>query len=127
VADGDAALGRAPLLIRWRVRVGPWHLWLAALVALGLGIRLGYVVGWSGPGRQTGDAIYYHVGANLLADGDGFLHPLTVAFAYREMPGADHPPAYSRRRRVRGQAHRREWHRPDRRGPGRRPPDIVDA
>jgi 4-amino-4-deoxy-L-arabinose transferase-like glycosyltransferase len=94
VADGDAGQGRAPLLVRWRLRVGSWHLWLVALVALGLGIRLGYVVGWSGPARETGDAIYYHVGANLLADGHGFLHPIALAFAFREMPGADHPPAY---------------------------------
>jgi 4-amino-4-deoxy-L-arabinose transferase-like glycosyltransferase len=94
VADGDAGQGLVPLLVRWRGRVGPWHLWLGALVALGLGIRLGYVVGWSSPARETGDAIYYHVGANLLADGRGFLHPVALAFAYREMPGADHPPAY---------------------------------
>lgn len=45
VADGDAGKGRAPLLVRWRLRVEPWHLWLAALVVLGLSIRLGYVVG----------------------------------------------------------------------------------
>lgn len=46
------------------------------------------------PERESGDAIYYHVGANLLADGHGFLHPLALAFEFREMPGADHPPAY---------------------------------
>jgi 4-amino-4-deoxy-L-arabinose transferase-like glycosyltransferase len=83
-----------PRLVRWRQRVEPWHVWLAALVAVGFGIRLGYVVGWSTPDRQNGDAVYYHVGANLLADGRGFLHPIALAFTFRQIPGADHPPAY---------------------------------
>jgi 4-amino-4-deoxy-L-arabinose transferase-like glycosyltransferase len=81
---------------RWRARARqlPWHVWLAAIVAAGLAVRLGYVIGWSHPARESGDAVYYHVGANLLADGEGFIHPVAAAFTMRRMPGADHPPAY---------------------------------
>jgi 4-amino-4-deoxy-L-arabinose transferase-like glycosyltransferase len=81
---------------RWRTRFRrlPWRVWLAAIVAAGLAIRLGYVIGWSNPARESGDAVYYHVGANLLADGEGFIHPVAAAFTFRRVPGADHPPAY---------------------------------
>jgi 4-amino-4-deoxy-L-arabinose transferase-like glycosyltransferase len=34
------------------------------------------------------------VGANLLAEGEGFIHPVAAAFTFRRIPGADHPPAY---------------------------------
>jgi 4-amino-4-deoxy-L-arabinose transferase-like glycosyltransferase len=70
--------------------------WLWALLAIafvGLGIRVGYVVGWHAFDEVGGDAYYYHRGANLLADGKGFVHP----FAYDEgvtIAGADHPPGY---------------------------------
>jgi 4-amino-4-deoxy-L-arabinose transferase-like glycosyltransferase len=40
-----------------------------------------------------GDAYYYHQGANLLADGEGFIHP----FGWLEgksVESADHPPLY---------------------------------
>jgi 4-amino-4-deoxy-L-arabinose transferase-like glycosyltransferase len=81
---------------RWRARIRrlPWRVWLVAIVAAGLAIRLGYVIGWSSPAREKGDAIYYHVGANLLADGEGFIHPVLAAFTFRRVQGADHPPAY---------------------------------
>ena len=78
----------------WRARLSVWHAWLVAIVAVALTIRLGYVIGWSDSSRQAGDAVYYHVGANLLADGEGFVHPVALAFTFRELPGADHPPAY---------------------------------
>lgn len=76
-----------------RVRIEAWYVWLAAIVAVGLAVRLGYVIWWAVP-DEGGDAAYYHVGANLLADGRGFLHPLTLGWEFREVPGADHPPAY---------------------------------
>lgn len=63
--------------------------WLAGIVLVGLAIRLGWIL----LSRQNltfgGDAGFYHLGANLLADGKGFVSP------YR--PGrqaADHPPLY---------------------------------
>ena len=75
-------------------RVSVWWRWLGLVVVVGFGIRIGYILGWWDPLKLVGDAVYYHVGANLLADGKGFLHPIEVAFNFRETPGADHPPAY---------------------------------
>lgn len=80
--------------VRWRTRLTVWHRWLIGIVLAALAIRLGYVIGWTGPAQVRGDAVYYHEGANLLADGRGFLHPVAVAYQFREIQGADHPPAY---------------------------------
>ena len=41
----------------------------------------------------VGDAYYYHAGANLLADGKGYLDPYGYA-QHHELPGAAHPPLY---------------------------------
>jgi 4-amino-4-deoxy-L-arabinose transferase-like glycosyltransferase len=70
--------------------------WLWALVAIGLvalGIRAGYVLGWHDLDSVGGDAYYYHHGANLLADGEGFVHPFAFDDGVR-IAGADHPPGY---------------------------------
>jgi 4-amino-4-deoxy-L-arabinose transferase-like glycosyltransferase len=70
-----------------------WLLALVAIALVGLGIRVGYVVGWHALDSVGGDAYYYHHGANLLAEGHGFVHP----FAWDDgvkVPGADHPPGY---------------------------------
>jgi len=77
-----------------RFRVTAWHAWLIGVVTAALAIRLGYVIGWSDSSRQAGDAIYYHVGGNLLADGRGFINPVLAAFEFREAQAAEHPPAY---------------------------------
>src|SRR5918992_6027915 len=69
-----------------------WVFALLAICAVALGIRVGYVLGWRDVPSIEGDARYYHDGANLLADGEGFVHP----YAWRDgvrVPGADHPPA----------------------------------
>ncbi|HEY8523424.1 MAG TPA: glycosyltransferase family 39 protein [Acidimicrobiales bacterium] len=72
--------------------------WLVALLlicALGLALRVGYVLGWQqiADDELGGDAFYYHAAANLLADGEGFVHPFFWEEGIRA-PGADHPPAY---------------------------------
>lgn len=70
-----------------------WLFALLAICAVGLAIRVGYVMGWRDVDTIDGDPRYYHEGANLLADGEGFVHP----FAWDEgvrAPGADHPPGY---------------------------------
>jgi len=70
-----------------------WLYALLAICAVALGIRVGYVLGWRDVPSIEGDARYYHDGANLLADGEGFVHP----YAWRDgvrIAGADHPPAY---------------------------------
>jgi 4-amino-4-deoxy-L-arabinose transferase-like glycosyltransferase len=66
---------------------------LLAICVVALGVRVGYTVGWKQVDTIGGDAYYYHRGANLLADGKGFVHP----YAYDKgvhIPGADHPPGY---------------------------------
>jgi 4-amino-4-deoxy-L-arabinose transferase-like glycosyltransferase len=70
-----------------------WLYALLAICAVALGLRVGYVLGWRDVPSIEGDARYYHDGANLLADGEGFVHP----YAWRDgvrIAGADHPPAY---------------------------------
>jgi hypothetical protein len=70
-----------------------WWLALGAICLVALGVRVGYTFGWQHVETVAGDAYYYHHGANLLADGHGFVHP----YAWDDgvsMPGADHPPGY---------------------------------
>lgn len=68
---------------------------LALLAALGLAIRLGFVLGrQSSVVLNGGDAYWYHFQAKLVAAGKGFLHPF---YYYKEglsRPGADHPPGF---------------------------------
>lgn len=93
---GDEVVSGDRSGVRYRLfgHLTAWHAWLSAIVAAALAVRVGYVVGWSDETRQAGDAVYYHVGANLLADGRGFIHPVAAAFQFRVVEGADHPPAY---------------------------------
>jgi len=70
-----------------------WWLALLAICVVALGVRVGYTYGWQHVDSFGGDAYYYHRGANLLAEGKGFVHP----YAYDKgvtIPGADHPPGY---------------------------------
>lgn len=81
VDDGDAP--------RW------WWPALGAVMAVGLGIRLAFVLL-----RQrnlelvTGDAFWYHFQAKLVADGRGFLNPFDWYKSGIESPGGDHPPGF---------------------------------
>jgi len=68
--------------------------WLAAIVAAALAVRLTYVLGWRTPWTAIGDPYYYHHGANLLADGEGYVHPYQFLLFGVRMPGADHPPGF---------------------------------
>jgi len=74
------------------------HFWfaLAAIVLVGLAIRVGFVVA----ARQDqvlgfSDAGYYHGQANLVAEGKGFLEPFFVLLDPPvQAPGGNHPPLY---------------------------------
>lgn len=68
--------------------------WLAAVVVGGLAVRLTYLLVWRHPWEIVGDPYYYHHGANLLADGEGYIHPYRFLLYGSRMPGADHPPAF---------------------------------
>lgn len=67
--------------------------WLVAITAVGLAIRVAYVLLARRDIVVGGDAIYYHFGANLLADGHGFIVPLEYARGLT-LQAADHPPLY---------------------------------
>ena len=68
--------------------------WLAVIALAGLAVRLVYLFGWRNPWPVIGDPYYYHHGANLLADGEGYVHPFRLLLEGVRMPGADHPPGY---------------------------------
>ncbi|HET6949898.1 MAG TPA: glycosyltransferase family 39 protein, partial [Acidimicrobiales bacterium] len=92
-ATGDApAAARAPAREPGRPRRYGW--WLAAIALAGLALRLVYLLGWRTPWPVLGDPYYYHHGANLLADGEGYVHPYRFLLYGVRMPGADHPPGY---------------------------------
>ena len=70
-----------------------WWLALLVICLVALGVRFGYTLGWKQVDSIAGDAYYYHRGANLLADGHGFVHPYAFDKGV-SIPGADHPPGY---------------------------------
>jgi 4-amino-4-deoxy-L-arabinose transferase-like glycosyltransferase len=75
----------------------PSHRWFAwALVAVavtGFAIRIAYIVLERRNVDFGGDARFYHEGANLLADGKGFISPFAHD-AGRVVESAEHPPLY---------------------------------
>ena len=69
--------------------------WLVAIVVVGAAVRLGYV--WFDrrhAGMVFNDGYYYHYGANLLADGRGFINPFDWNIRQLELQSADHPPLF---------------------------------
>ena len=88
----DTAAGRAADLPLGRPRRFWW--WLVAITGAALALRLTYVLGWRTPWTVIGDPYYYHHGANLLADGEGYVHPYRFLLFGVRMPGADHPPGF---------------------------------
>lgn len=83
-SDGTAAPGR-PRRFWW---------WLVGITAAALAVRLTYLIGWRTPWTPIGDPYYYHHGALLLADGEGYVHPYQFLLFGVRMPGADHPPGF---------------------------------
>lgn len=63
---------------------------------LALVVRLAWVVFYGADQEVAGDQIYYHVGANALARGDGFVNPYAWGDPETRLsiPSAQHPPAY---------------------------------
>jgi 4-amino-4-deoxy-L-arabinose transferase-like glycosyltransferase len=58
-----------------------------------LAVRLVYLFAAKHPMSVVGDAYYYHAGANLLADGKGYIDPYAYA-QHQDLPGAAHPPLF---------------------------------
>lgn len=75
-------------------RTRTFRLALLAVFLVALAIRVVYVLGWHNPANIGGDAYYYHNGANIFADGQGFPHPYPYVQDGVVTPGAQHPPLY---------------------------------
>jgi 4-amino-4-deoxy-L-arabinose transferase-like glycosyltransferase len=66
---------------------------LALITAVSVVIRVAYVVLERRDAPVQGDGLYYHYGANLLAQGHGFIVPLQYVQGLT-LEAADHPPLY---------------------------------
>jgi 4-amino-4-deoxy-L-arabinose transferase-like glycosyltransferase len=72
----------------------PFEVTLAVITVLALALRVGYVLVVRRDFSPGGDAYFYHAGANLLADGKGFISPFFFYGSHRVVPAAEHPPLY---------------------------------
>jgi 4-amino-4-deoxy-L-arabinose transferase-like glycosyltransferase len=68
---------------------------LALIVLAGLVVRVLYAVTLATKTTVQGDALAYHVLANLLADGHGYIRPYDWLATGQSIPTAEHPPLYS--------------------------------
>jgi Dolichyl-phosphate-mannose-protein mannosyltransferase len=71
-----------------------WWASLLAIALVGLGVRLVYITLHDYDPSLT-DAHWYLTAANLLADGHGFIDPLTYSIDGTSVQGALHPPGYT--------------------------------
>jgi 4-amino-4-deoxy-L-arabinose transferase-like glycosyltransferase len=71
-----------------------WFVGLGVIAVGALALRIAYVLITKDPLPLGGDNFYYHHGANLLVDGDGFVDPFQLLLAHHRTPGAVHPPGY---------------------------------
>jgi 4-amino-4-deoxy-L-arabinose transferase-like glycosyltransferase len=68
--------------------------WLAGIAAAALAIRLVYALALAPEPEFISDAGYFHLLANLIADGRGFIRPFDLVFDGAVRPTAEHPPAW---------------------------------
>jgi 4-amino-4-deoxy-L-arabinose transferase-like glycosyltransferase len=66
---------------------------LVAATALGMAVRVAYILIVRHDFPVRGDAAFYHIGARLLVDGHGFVEPTRFIFGFNEQ-SASHPPLY---------------------------------
>lgn len=66
---------------------------LTFIAAMGLILRVAYILIVRRDAAVQGDGLYYHFGANLLAQGHGFIVPLEYVKGIT-LQAADHPPLY---------------------------------
>jgi len=72
-----------------------WRLGLALVCAVGLAVRVGYIVGFHHPSEVLGDPYQYHYGANLLVDGKGFIDAYSYLALHVTRQTVLHPPLTS--------------------------------
>ena len=68
---------------------------MAVIAVVALGIRVAWVLIARRDFALHGDDFFYHWQANALADGLGFINPLTWKALGRFDPSAAHPPLYT--------------------------------
>ena len=68
---------------------------LALIAGVGLALRVAYVLILSPDTEGRGDALFYHLQANLIGDGFGFVEPFGVLLEGISRPTAFHPPLFS--------------------------------
>src|SRR5581483_9790765 len=70
-------------------------LWLSLICAVGLGVRIAFVLLLRQPHMPfPGDSFIYSASANLVADGKGFVEPFSGLLTRHTVPTASHPPLY---------------------------------
>lgn len=67
---------------------------VVVIALVGLVLRVAYAL-FKGDQGLLGDAIFYRIQAQIVADGHGFLTPGLFAFTGRAIPSAEHPPLYT--------------------------------
>ena len=67
---------------------------LAALAAVGVALRVVYLLTIGRSVTGIGDWWFYHWQANAIADGRGFVEPFRLEFEEARLPSAGHPPLY---------------------------------
>lgn len=67
---------------------------LAVVVAVAAAVRITYALVAVAGDPVAGDPFFYHHGANLLADGEGFVVPFDLLGPGVRTEAADHPPLY---------------------------------
>lgn len=68
--------------------------WWLAVVSLALAVRIGYVAAFATRHLPFADPLSYHLLANVISDGHGFVNPLLFVFRGRSVPTASEPPLF---------------------------------
>ncbi|MCA9297628.1 MAG: glycosyltransferase family 39 protein, partial [Phycisphaerales bacterium] len=88
-----------PVFERWFSRWGTFEWALLTIALAGMILRLAYIWFERRPHFEEfgviGDAGFYHWGANVLADGLGFINPFQYYWRGLHVQEASHPPLYS--------------------------------
>lgn len=74
--------------------MGRFNAWLIAIAVAGVAIRLVYVYVLTPGLHGIGDWYFFHLQANLLAEGRGFIEPYNWLFRGRAVHTAAHPPMW---------------------------------
>ena len=71
-----------------------WLLIIGGICVAAMAWRVYFIFEWRRDARVWGDALYYHRGGQLLADGYGFINPIRFDQDGLIQQAADHPPVY---------------------------------